>query len=111
MGLRVNLLGFGRLLRVEDCIRIKGDHGSDFSLTGDGGAAIVREDGAVLGIIIGAFAGSKDKPGSSIASPIVGALKELELELLTSDGSTASIKRAPKKRRHRSITSRKAKAN
>ncbi len=98
--LTVKLSGFGqRLLVVSDCLRIKGDHGSEFSLAGDGGAAIVREDGAVLGIIIGAFSGSKDKPGSSIASPIAKALDELELTLLSSDGSTASVK-APRKRRH-----------
>ncbi|HSL55867.1 MAG TPA: hypothetical protein VK868_15790 [Pyrinomonadaceae bacterium] len=105
--LRVNLGGFGRLLLVKDCLKIKGD-GPDFSLAGDGGAAIVREDGAVLGIIIGAFAGSKDKSGSSIACPIEPALKQLGLELLTSDGSTASVN-APKRRRSPRRSGRKTK--
>lgn len=109
VGLRINLSGFGRLLLVEDCINIRGDHGSDFSLAGDGGAAIVRDDGAVLGIIIGGFAGSQNKPGSSIASPIASALKELKLELVTSDGSAAFTSKAPRKRRP-SITGRKSKS-
>lgn len=105
---RVNLGGFGRLLLVKDCFKIKGD-GADFSLAGDGGAAIVREDGTVLGIIIGAFAGSKDKSGSSIACPIEPALKQLGLELLTSDGSPAWTSNVPKSRPHRSRARQKGK--
>jgi hypothetical protein len=101
---RVNLAGLGqRLLVVQHCINIRGDTDSEFSLPGDGGAAIVRDDGALLGILIGAFAGGKDKPGSSIAAPIEKALKDLRLTLLTSDGSTAAVKtskkRAPRKKK------------
>jgi len=94
---------------VQDCINIRGDNDSEFSLPGDGGAAIVRDDGALLGILIGAFAGGKDKPGRSIAAPIGKALKDLDLTLLTSDGSTIQTSKAPKKRRHQSKTKRKTK--
>jgi hypothetical protein len=108
--LTVNLSGFGkRLLLVKDCLKIRGDNGTEFSLAGDGGSAVVRDDGTVLGIIIGAFAGSKDKAGSSIASPIDRALEELHLELLTSDGSTASASKATAKRRQRSKPKKKTK--
>ena len=107
---RVNLAGLGqRLLPVQDCINIRGDNDSEFSLPGDGGAAIMRDDGALLGILIGAFAGGKDKPGRSIAAPIGKALKDLDLTLLTSDGSTIQTSKAPKKRRHQSKTKRKTK--
>ncbi len=95
---RAPLAGFGqRPLLVQDCINIKGDKDSEFSLPGDGGAAIVRDDGALVGILIGAFAGSKGKPGSSVAAPIEKALQDLGLTLLTSDGGTAVVKSSKKR--------------
>jgi len=87
---------------LDDCIMIRAEEGIDFSLAGDGGAVIVRQDGTAVGLLVAAVRGSQGKPGSTIASSFEAALKQLDFTLLKSSGSSAVTAPMAKSRTQRS---------
>jgi|GEM_PF-2675656 len=97
VAMSIRLGGLNQLF-VADCFQITGEESSRFSHAGDGGAAIIREDGAVVGLLIAAFRGSENLSGGTIACRMDDALKQLQLKLLPSGITSKQIRKSTKTR-------------
>lgn len=75
----------------DDCIVIVSEEGPNFSLPGDSGAVIVKEDGTAVGLLIARFKGGGGQAGGTVASSLEPALQALNLSLLT----TSEVKGNP----------------
>jgi hypothetical protein len=72
----------GRIM-VSDCMLIAAEDGSEFSMPGDSGAVVVRDDGAAIGIVIARSQATGTGKGTTVAFPLERALKCVNLKLLS----------------------------
>jgi hypothetical protein len=87
----------------DDCILIRGEPGHEFSLPGDGGAVIVRTDGAVVGLLVAA------QPGGDVgvACSFERVLQNLNLKVWAKQNRAQA---APARRSRKRVPSGRRKA-
>lgn len=87
----------------DDCIQIRGENGHEFLLPGDGGAVIVRTDGAVVGLLVAATPGGD----VGVACSFERVLQDLNLKVWPKQNRAQA---GPARRSRKRVSSARRKA-